>query len=416
MAHEQPKPDQFGGPLGALALSIVMPLAGFYLWSAIEHHGGSLWLPSSMEDVAAMIPAPTPTACISFAIFLLVHAVLYVFGPGKVVQGRPAPSGESAEYRINGLFAFIVTTVGLIGALMFDILSAKTVLDELGPLLTLATVFSFVAAGLCYVVGRRRGGLERSTGNVIYDYFMGTVLNPRLGRHDLKFFFESRVGMGGWAAFAVLLPAAQIEAQGELSTAMLVVTLCQALYIVDFFVLEANLLSMIDIIEENFGFMLWIAFLVWMPFNFTIQQQYVLEAQPDLPAWAAIALLALNVVGYYIFRSANLQKQQFRRDPSRKIWGKVPQSMQTERGTKLLLSGWWGIARHANYFGDMLMAFAWCMACGFGSVVPFFYVIYFVPLLIDRERRDHSMCQRKYGDDWDRYCEKVPYRIVPFVY
>jgi delta14-sterol reductase/lamin-B receptor len=245
---------------------------------------------------------------------------------------------------------------------------------------------------------------------------MGTILNPRLGRHDLKFFFESRVGMGGWAAFAILLPAAQIETQGELSTAMLVVTLCQAIYIVDFFVLEANLLSMIDIIEENLGFMLWIAFLVWMPFNFTMQQQYILAAEPQLPLWAAVGLVLLNAGGYYIFRSANLQKQQFRRDPRRPIWGRTPQSMQTKRGTKLLLSGWWGIARHANYFGDMLMAAAWCMACGFGSVVPFFYVIYFVPLLIDRERRDNAICQRKYGDDWDRYCEKVPYRIVPFVY
>ena len=62
------------------------------------------------------------------------------------------------------------------------------------------------------------------------------------------------------------------------------------------------------------------------------------------------------------------------------------------------------------------MAFAWCLACGFGSLVPYFYVLYFVPLLLDRERRDNAICQRKYGDDWDRYCEKVPYRIIPWVY
>ncbi|MEX1364721.1 MAG: hypothetical protein AB1Z98_16460 [Nannocystaceae bacterium] len=48
--------------------------------------------------------------------------------------------------------------------------------------------------------------------------------------------------------------------------------------------------------------------------------------------------------------------------------------------------------------------------------MPYFYVLYFVPLLLDRERRDHAMCQRKFGEDWDRYCQEVPYRIIPGVY
>jgi len=63
-----------------------------------------------------------------------------------------------------------------------------------------------------------------------------------------------------------------------------------------------------------------------------------------------------------------------------------------------------------------MMALAWCLACGFGSVVPYFYFIYFAPLLINRERRDHQLCKEKYGDDWDEYCRRVPHRIVPFVY
>lgn len=31
--------------------------------------------------------------------------------------------------------------------------------------------------------------------------------------------------------------------------------------------------------------------------------------------------------------------------------------LQTERGTKLMTSGWWGRSRHPNYFGDWLMAY-----------------------------------------------------------
>lgn len=414
--EERPRPDQFGGPVGALVLTLVMPTVTFYLWSAVAQHGGSLWLPRSFSELGAMVPAPTWEAAAILAAWIAVQAALYVLVPGRVVEGRPTPHGERAQYRINGLVAFGLSAVALLAAVALDIVSPRVVLAQWGPLLTLATAFAVAAALWSYVAGRRRAHLERSTGHPIYDFYMGTILNPRLGRHDLKFFFESRIGMGTWGAFAILLPAAELQTHGSLSTAMLVVSLCQLLYIVDFFVFESTLLTMIDIIEENLGFMLWFAFLVWMPFNFTLQQQYVLAARPELATAAAVALVLLNLAGYYVFRSSNLQKQRFRRDPTRPIWGKPPVTMDTARGTKLLLSGWWGLARHTNYLGDLTMAACWCLACGFGSIVPYFYVLYFAPLLFDRERRDNAMCQRKYGADWDRYCEKVPYRIVPFVY
>lgn len=412
----QTEADQFGGPAGALLLTVVMPLVSFYLWAAVDQHGGSLWVPKSLADLVAMFPVPTATSAGLLAGWIVVHAALYVLGPGPTVHGRPAFNGEQAQYRINGLFAFVVTTAALVAALYFDLVSATWLLSQWGPLLTGCTLLAVGAAAASYLAGCRRGAAERRAGNLVYDYFVGAILNPRLGRHDLKFFFESRVGMGLWAAFAVVLPAAQLQTQGSLSAAMMVVSLCQLIYIVDFFVFESNLLSMIDIIEENFGFMLWFGFLVWMPFNFTLQQQYILAADPQLSTPAAVGVLLLSVAGYYMFRSSNLQKLKFRRDPSQLIWGRVPECIDTKRGTKLLVSGWWGLARKTNYLGDIVMATAWCLSCGFGSLVPYFYVLYFVPLLLDRERRDHAMCTRKYGDDWERYCKRVPYRIVPFVY
>merc|ERR1711924_522749 len=53
-----------------------------------------------------------------------------------------------------------------------------------------------------------------------------------------------------------------------------------------------------------------------------------------------------------------------------------------DRGTKLIISGWWGLARHINYTGDWLMGLAWCLPCGITHVVPYFYAIYFACLLI----------------------------------
>ncbi len=92
------------------------------------------------------------------------------------------------------------------------------------------------------------------------------------------------------------------------------------------------------------------------------------------------------------------------------------------------------VLRHINYFGDWLMAWAWCLPCGFSSPIPYFYVAYFAVLLIHRQIRglrfgfrrkwwndwlfpsDDHQCGLKYGQDWNTYCQKVPYRIIPYIY
>lgn len=87
--------------------------------------------------------------------------------------------------------------------------------------------------------------------------------------------------------------------------------------------------------------------------------------------------------------------------------------LQTKAGSKLITSGWWGASRHINYLGDWLMALSWCLPCGFATPIPYFYPIYFGFLLIHRERRDDHKCRMKYGEDWEKYCKIVKYRIIP---
>ena len=35
---------------------------------------------------------------------------------------------------------------------------------------------------------------------------------------------------------------------------------------------------------------------------------------------------------------------------------------------------------------------------------------------VHRDLRDGHSCKLKYGKDWDEYCSRVKYRIIPFVY
>jgi Delta14-sterol reductase len=42
------------------------------------------------------------------------------------------------------------------------------------------------------------------------------------------------------------------------------------------------------------------------------------------------------------------------------------------------------------------MAFAWSLPTGLNTPLTYFYVIYFVVLLIHRQRRDDELCEIKY--------------------
>ncbi len=73
-------------------------------------------------------------------------------------------------------------------------------------------------------------------------------------------------------------------------------------------------------------------------------------------SWPAIAgILLVKALGYATFRGSNLQKDVFRRDPTHASVRHLA-TLETQRGTRLITSGWWGTVRHPNYVGDWFMA------------------------------------------------------------
>ena len=150
--------------------------------------------------------------------------------------------------------------------------------------------------------------------------------------------------------------------------------------------------------------------LCWVPFTYSLQARYLVEHDPHLSAASLAGIVLLYALGFTIFRGANSQKDAFRRAPDE---FRHMRYLQTKRGTKLLLSGWWGLARKINYTGDWIMGLCWCLLCGTQSIVPYYYAIYFAILLMHRASRDDHQCQLKYGNDWDTYKQLVPYKFIP---
>jgi protein-S-isoprenylcysteine O-methyltransferase Ste14 len=359
---------------------------------------------------------PTTTSVAIYAGWFLFHAIMQIYAPGPWKDGTPLQDGTRLSYRMNGWFTWWFTWALIVGGVLLHWISPTILYDQFGPLLTTVNIFTFVFCVYLYIHGKRSGREEQVSGNLLYDYFMGTALNPRNGRFDWKFFCEARPGLIGWVAINLSMAAKQYQLHGTITTPMILVNVFHFWYIADYYFHEEAILTTWDIKHENFGWMLCWGDLVWVPFSYTLQALYLVNHTHDLPWWGTAAIVALNVGGYVIFRGTNIQKHHFRTDPDRLVWGKKPEFIKTQRGSLLLISGWWGIARHINYCGDLMMGLAWCLPCLFGHILPYFYITYFTILLVHRERRDHAMCAQKYGQDWDQYCSKVRWRIVPGLY
>jgi len=177
--------------------------------------------------------------------------------------------------------------------------------------------------------------------------------------------------------------------------------------------------------HDHFGWMLAWGDTVWLPWMYTLQGFYLVFVPYELSTVEVGVVLFLGVLGYIIFRAVNDQKNSFRKDPHNCIiWGKKATFIEAPyvtadgktRKSYLLTSGFWGLARHFNYLGDLSLSFAFCAACGFNHLYPFFYIIFMTTLLLHRVERDNARCSLKYGEKWKEYIKKVPYKIVPYVY
>jgi delta14-sterol reductase len=435
---------EFGGPLGALGTVLALPVVILLLAHWTDVGGIDLGFASEFQQ-----HKPFWSALLESAVFcpswadkdLLIRCSLSLIAwfcfqvvlerclPCELVQGPPVKADTDRNlrltYRINGHLAFWVTLLAVHAGWPYWDSSGEAI--QLGefPIYLLYEYYqelAFCNIVLCFALslymyvnsfnGDKILADGGDSGNPIYDFFIGRELNPRLGSFDWKLFCELRPGLIGWTLLNLACMHQQHLRLGYVSGSMILLNIFQGIYVWDALYQERALLTTMDITTDGFGFMLLFGDLAWVPFTYSVQARYLVKHDPKLSATTLALIVALHIAGYVIFRGSNNQKDAFRRNPNDAALQHLS-FLQTKRGTKLLTSGWWGAARKINYTGDYLMGLTWCLVCGFDSVVPYFYAIYFMILLVHRSIRDDHMCHAKYGDDWLEYKKMVPYRFIP---
>ena len=417
--RDEPHFEFFGPYIGPLGIMVGLPLVCYFLFYACNSDGCLQFAPFSIPGVHPTQKIFSWQACAVYLGWIGIQATLHLLLPGKIVKGTRLSNDLQLDYKLNGLLNFWVT-MALVGYFGFykRSLNLSWAYDNYVPLMTASILFSLILSVYLYLRSFTKHALLAAGGNtgyVVYDFFIGRELNPRIGSFDLKEFCELYPGLIGWATLNLAMAHKQLQVTGSVSTAMVLVCTFQAIYVWDALHHEPAILTTMDITTDGFGYMLAFGDLAWVPFTYSLQARILVDHSPSLSIPIVALIILLKLAGYATFRGSNSQKDLFRRDPAHPKVAHL-ESMPTERGTRLIISGWWGIARHVNYLGDWIMGWAWCLPAGMGSIVPYFYVIYFGALLVHRDQRDDAACRVKYGRDWERYCKRVPYRLIPFLY
>ena len=431
--------DLFHYTFSPLCLISLVPNLIMLWWYTIVHCDGnfqimyqktlSKGLVTGMAEIWSHVTfLSTFSLGVVFAYFLWSLFLMAVV-PGPAVDGPITPKGNIPKYCDNGFNCYVINLIAFAGVtyvLKQYGLSTTLVYDRFDEILCTLNMFSLVFCVFLYLKGLFSPSTSDhgSSGNVIFDYYWGTELYPRVFGIDIKVFTNCRFGMTVWPLLVLTFCLKSYELYGFVDS-MFVCTALQIIYCTKFFWWEAGYMSTIDIMLDRAGFYICWGCLVFIPGFYCSTSLFMVTHPVRLGPLLTATILAVGILGIWINYWADQQKQEVRRTKGKcTIWGKKPEIIiakyrvesGAEKESLLLVSGFWGISRHFHYLPELTLSLCWCLPALFSHVMPYAYFFYLTVLLTHRSVRDEDKCSKKYAHYWSQYCQKVPYRMLPWIY
>jgi protein-S-isoprenylcysteine O-methyltransferase Ste14 len=355
---------------------------------------------------------------IAFLFPTLLYAFIFVLNavmPGRWVVGYATKpdSTEKLRYRLNGIWVllivliswFLVCREGLMEWNYLYIYRWETLVGAI----TLGLIFSLI------IVLKN----PKVKDNFFADFYLGRAENPQLwgGRIDAKMWLYLigaillALNVLSFCAHHYILYGDDASTGIYLSTGLLM------FFLFDYLTFEEVHLYTYDLFAERVGFKLGWGCIAFYPFFYSIHLWNTVDLpSANTPTYLLVIYALIFFAGWCISRGANLQKYYFKKDPTKIFLGITPETISDGNKT-LLVNGFWGMSRHINYLGEILMATGIILCVGYPMMwTPWLYPLYYVALLFPRQIDDDARCALKYGALWEEYLTKVKYRIIPFIY
>lgn len=234
---------EFGGSLGVLSMMIGFPMLMYYMWIGATYYDGKFPTREEGQSFADFFAHmgqlvytgafPSLKAWTIYWVFFLFEGACYVLLPGVSVSGRPLPhlGGKQLPYYCSAVWSFYTSIVLVLALHITGLFKLYTIIDEFGPLLSVAILSGFLVSFMAYLSALARGAQHRMTGSPIYDFFMGAELNPRMfGILDFKMFFEVRLPWFILLFLSMGAAARQWEVYGYVSGEVMFLVMAHFLY------------------------------------------------------------------------------------------------------------------------------------------------------------------------------------------
>ncbi|XP_023941248.2 delta(14)-sterol reductase TM7SF2 [Bicyclus anynana] len=420
---------EFAGRAGAAALYIVIPLTVFYILMSCSKACSYKTLNELMlyKTLSAWFSIQSVMIVIGNLLLQAIFLSIPVFG-GKEVDEH------GRKQHFNATFSSFCTVTILFVLDYYGILKNDSLLSSY---LQMASVSYITAIILALIMYWKSSKVDRSdlnpygnSGYLLYDFFIGREIHATLLKINVKLWI-ARVSNISALTLSVLIFKHGFNIQDKITInnisldelqnafnkinfkpTVLVYSMMQIIYALYFIMRERKIVSTFYWNSEGLGYLQIVSSALY-PYIFTTISKNVAESSIDLTSNTLIAASTLFLLGFLIMLISNNIKYEFRKNPMQPSLMHLD-SMPTFHGKKLLVSHVWGIVRHPNYMGDILihaaLAIPGIMSQQAIAAAP---ALVTVAMLLHRCWRDHGRCRRRYGAAWQRYCARVPSAVIP---
>jgi len=359
-------------------------------------------------------------------IFMMIQYFFLIISD-KDIEGPLTTKNDKGFYKGNGLETYIITNVLYTWACAKGVVDPVRIFDNLGYFFSTFIILGYLFSTMLYIKGLcYPNSIDcNTTGNPLFDYYWGIELHPRMFGVDIKQFTNCRFGMMIWPILLITYMFKQYDTLGYVTNALLCNCILQLVYITKFFYWEDGYFRTIDVMVDKAGFYICWGCIAYLPLMYTSHSLYLVHHPNELSDNVLMCTYVFGLLAIFLNYYVDYERKVFReRDGNINTFGGKATYVKAEyldnyalvKSSKLLTSGFWGLARHINYFFELLAAFIWSSPAGFNSIYPYFYFIYLTILLLHRERRDDDRCSNKYKKYWKLYKQKVPYKILKYIY
>lgn len=153
---------------------------------------------------------------------------------------------------------------------------------------------------------------------IIYQFYHGLKLSPKMLGVDVKQFTNCRLGMMLWQLLIVAFFLAHYQQSG-FSTSLFINVILQTFYIGMFFRWETGYFNTLDFTHDKTGWMLIFGCLAWIPSLYTFSTYFLVNNGTNLGIIVEVGILIFGLLSIWFHSEADRQKDNFKNANGKRI-------------------------------------------------------------------------------------------------